>query len=85
MIIVSGDISTNKSVIEGEVITEREVVTGDLKMIESPYTGLYEFTPSSSIQTIEIAGKTARQNIIVNPIPSNYGLITWDGSTLTVS
>ena len=25
------------------------------------------------------------QDIVVNPIPSNYGLITYDGSTITVS
>ena len=25
------------------------------------------------------------KNIRINPIPSNYGLITWDGSVLTVS
>ena len=49
------------------------------------YDGPYELTPSAEEQTIPIIGKTARQNITVNPIPSNYGLITWDGSTLTVS
>lgn len=49
------------------------------------YTGGYEYTPSSLEQVISIAGKTAVQDIVINPIPSNYGLITWDGSTLTVS
>lgn len=50
-----------------------------------PYTGDYEFTPTDATQTIPISGKTASMDIIINPIPSNYGLITWDGSTLTVS
>ena len=49
------------------------------------YDGEYELTPSQEEQTIPIIGKTARQNITLNPIPSNYGLITWDGATLTVS
>lgn len=49
------------------------------------YTGSYEFTPSANTQTIEIDRLTASQNITINPIPSNYGLITWNGSTLTVS
>lgn len=50
-----------------------------------PYEGSYEFTPSGERQEIEIANKRARENIVINPIPQNYGLITWDGSTLTVS
>ena len=49
------------------------------------YTGEYEFTPSEDTQTITIEGKTASQDIVIQPIPSNYGLITWDGRTLTVS
>lgn len=50
-----------------------------------PFTGEYEYTPTQSTQTVEISGKMATQNIIINPIPSNYGLITWNGSALTVS
>lgn len=50
-----------------------------------PYTGAYEYTPTEETQTIEISGKAATQDIIINPIPSNYGLITWNGSVLTVS
>lgn len=49
------------------------------------YKGSYEFTPSEDEQTIEISGKTATHNITINPIPNNYGLITWNGSELTVS
>ncbi len=49
------------------------------------YEGAYEFTPTDEPQTIAIENKRATQNITINPIPSNYGLITWDGATLTVS
>lgn len=51
----------------------------------TPYTGEYEFTPSSETQTIPIYNKIASADIVINPIPSNYGLISWNGSTLTVS
>lgn len=51
----------------------------------SEYTGAYEVTPSSETQVLPTANRIAHQNIVVNPIPSNYGLITWNGSTLTVS
>lgn len=49
------------------------------------YTGSYEYTPTQSTQIIPIEQLTASQNITINPIPSNYGLITWNGSSLTVS
>ena len=50
-----------------------------------PYMGSYEYTPTTATQTIPIEGLKATQNITINPIPENYGLITWNGSTLTVS
>lgn len=49
------------------------------------YDGEYTVTPGAQEQVIPIIGKTARQNITVGAVPSNYGLITWNGSTLTVS
>ena len=49
------------------------------------YDGPYEFTPTQQEQTIPIQGKMAVDNITINPIPSNYGLITWDVRALTVS
>ena len=49
------------------------------------YDGPYEVTPSSQKQTLATANKSLSKNVIVGPIPSNYGLITWNGSTLTVS
>lgn len=49
------------------------------------YEGSYQITPSTSAQTLATADKHTVADIIINPIPSNYGLITWNGSTLTVS
>lgn len=50
-----------------------------------PYAGPYSVTPTQAEQILPTKGKTADQNIVVNPIPNNYGLITWNGSVLTVS
>ncbi len=50
-----------------------------------PYTGDYEITPSSEAQTIRAKNKRMTADVVVNPIPQNYGLITWNGSYLTVS
>lgn len=73
------DVESNTDELGMEVATEYAIARTD------EYEGPYEFTPTEEVQTIEIYKKTAVSNIIVNPIPSNYGLITWDGSTLTVS
>ena len=49
------------------------------------YTGPTEITPTDAEQIIEIAGLMPADNITVHAIPTNYGRITWDGATLTVS
>lgn len=50
-----------------------------------PYTGAYEITPSEETQTLETENKRMTGNVTINPIPSNYGLITWNGAFITVS
>lgn len=50
-----------------------------------PYSGDYEITPSSEVQTLQTNGKRMTADVVINPIPQNYGLITWNGSFLTVS
>lgn len=51
----------------------------------SDYAGPYEVVPSRDAQVLSTAGKRMASDLTVAPIPSNYGLITWDGSKLTVS
>ena len=50
-----------------------------------PYPGPYEVTPTQETQVLRTAQKVAQRNIVVNPIPHDWGHITWDGSVLTVS
>lgn len=49
------------------------------------YHGPYEVTPTREAQVLPTAGRRMASDVVVNPIPSNYGLITWNGATLTVS
>ena len=49
------------------------------------YEGSYTITPSGETQTLPTYGRLLTNNIVVNPIPNNYGLITYNGSTITVS
>lgn len=66
------DVSLGNSIVKEYVDTEA-------------YIGEYEVTPSSETQTLDTTGKRMTRPVVVNPIPSNYGLITWNGSFLTVS
>ena len=50
-----------------------------------PYTGEYNITPSANTQTLETKNLRMTDNVTINPIPNNYGLITWNGSIITVS
>ena len=49
------------------------------------YEGEYEVTPTQSTQTLETYQKVLIRDVVINPIPSNYGLISYNGSVLTVS
>lgn len=60
-------------------------VSTSVSMGGEPYGGSYSVTPSDVAQTLRTRGKTLAADVEIAPIPSNYGLITWNGSTLTVS
>ena len=49
------------------------------------YAGAITITPSDEAQTLKTAGLFMDDNITIEPIPSNYGLISWNGAILTVS
>ena len=49
------------------------------------YEGETEFTPSSEEQIAYTEGTNVYSNIVINPIPSNWGRISWNGSVLTIS
>lgn len=66
-----------------DVSTDSKIVIN--KIGSDPYEGEYVITPSGAVQILATKNKKATQNITIQPIPQNYGLITWNGSILTVS
>lgn len=66
--------------IDGEVGIITKVTEYDIP----PYTGRVVVTPSEDTQILQTAEKSVTQDIIVNPIPANYGRIVWDGSRLRI-
>ena len=49
------------------------------------YEGEYTFTPSEEAQVAEVKEKWLTSNITIEPIPTNYGLITYNGTSIIVS
>lgn len=74
---LSGTLSTPKT-ITGQLTVPQYV-------LPPAYNGPYEVTPSDTEQVLNTDAFYMNGNVTINPIPSNYGLITWNGSTLTVS
>ena len=76
---IDGDLSLDLHM-DGEAGTVIKVTEHDLPV----YTGQTEVTPSEDVQTLQTANRTVLQNIVINPIPENYGRLSWTGNTLTV-
>lgn len=74
---ISGTLTPQQS-IEGMLTVPRYI-------LPPSFSGPYEVTPSDTEQVLETDSLYMTGNITINPIPSNYGLITWNGVTLTVS
>lgn len=73
-----------------EINFDTIAVTTDVPVVkeyvDTPvYTGEYEITPSAETQMLDTTGKRMAHDVVIAPIPNNYGLITWNGSVLTVS
>lgn len=51
----------------------------------SVYDGPYHLIPTQHEQRLFTTDRILLQDITVDAIPSNYGLITWNGTVLTVS
>lgn len=79
-VILDGELSLT-NVVDGEADKVMVVTHYEGEVYDGPTT----VTPTQQTQTLNTQQKTVLTDIIINPIPSNYGLITWNGSTLTVS
>lgn len=83
---IIGIVGTN-GVING-IVTGNSTIVGTIESgladIQQ-YTGSLVITPTQSTQVLPTRGLSMGDNLTINPIPSNYGKITWNGSTLTVT
>lgn len=79
-VVVDGELSLITQ-LDGESGIVTKVVEHDLPY----YSGPVVVTPTKETQILNTADKVNTQNITINPIPHNYGLVSWDGRILTIS
>lgn len=89
------EIRTLQQVQEHEIHTMQQVQQGSIHLVGvqtaiidwegEKYTGEYTVTPSQETQVLSTHDFVMTQDVVINPIPSNYGLVTWDGNTLTIT
>ena len=73
------------SVAEGKAITTDIGTAVVVNWVQGQFQDK-SVTPSNTVQTIQPdPGYDGLTQVVVAAIPSNYGLITWNGATLTVS
>ena len=73
--------------IKVETITALKPLTnGSIMITEAPvYEGPDRITPSAEPQILKTDGFGMVGDIIVDPIPKNYGLITYNGFSLKIT
>ena len=69
----------------GDTIHPTQISTGGGGRAYPRYSGPTEITPSQQEQTLYTSGCRLTNDITINPIPSNYGRITWNGTALTIT
>lgn len=76
-----------ETLISVSVETEETLATvSEVKYpVQERYTGETVVTPTQETQTLHTATLLMPVDITINPIPSNYGLISWSGSGILVS
>jgi len=88
---LTGEIKTGGISIGGNLAASSFYLNGSLECSPggAPYPGPYTVTPSLEIQILNTSNKLMTSNVTIAKIPgtleNNYGKITWDGSTITVS
>ena len=66
-------------------LVRSELLPPTVDRLPDLYTGPYEVIPAAGEQVLATSRRSMTRDVVVGAIPSNYGLITWNGSVLTVS
>lgn len=70
---------------EGTICSPLGVDTVIVSSTVPNYEGTYHITPGDEVVILNTNGMKMGRDVTIDPIPSNYGKIGWNGSYLTVS
>lgn len=76
------ELSIESKIRQQAIVSSRIVIE---RTEQESYTGPLEVTPNEDTQTLNTAGKFMDDDIVVNPVPANYGKITRNDAFLTIS
>lgn len=84
---ISGSITLTNS-IKGS-LTDGGFLSGNVQVAQTEkadaYMGPYTVTPSQDTQIVHVKDLKMVQNITVEPIPSYYGRVSYNGSVITIT
>lgn len=70
---------------ESALSFDLEMASPIIPLIYPEYEGDYTITPTEEAQVLQTTNKTLSHNIVIAPIPTNYGRTTWNGSSLHIT
>ena len=88
MPVIAGSVRQERR-IGGTVMVGARITTGTVQRAAlpggAPYEGDYVVTPTRERQELPTAGTSLALNVVVEAIPPEYGLVSYNGSSLRVS
>lgn len=89
-IIVPLKVEQSEVVVPFKLETDTELIPLELQtniiLRDDPhyYEGSYDVIPTEQAQTLSTADLTMVQDLVIEPIPQNYGEIVWNGQYILV-
>ena len=71
--------------VTSDTLRPANIAIANVNLPAEKYDGEVTFTPQEYAQVIPINGKISMTNITIEPIPQNWGKISYNGYALTVS
>ena len=86
---LSGELIVSKKKLSGNITNNAKAISGSIicdgvRNLET-YQGSYNITPTGQTQVLLTNDMRLDGNITINPIPSNYGMISHSGSGILIT